>query len=72
VVDLLANLGPKRVIIEWVDPMDQKFQQVAGLNGALYKGLDSGLLERCMGQKYNMLEKLLLPCGTRVMYVWKR
>ena len=70
VADLLAGLGANRVILEWVDPTDQKFQQVAGLNAPLYRGLDSAGLEACMGQKYKLLEKLPLPCGTRVMYLW--
>lgn len=70
VVNLLARLGPKQVILEWVDPTDPKFQQVAGLNASLYKDLDSERLESCMGQKYSLREKLALPCGTRVMYLW--
>jgi SAM-dependent methyltransferase len=72
VVNLLARLEPQQVILEWVDPTDPKFRQVAGLNAALYKNLNSGVLEDCMVKKYTMREKLPLPCGTRVMYLWGR
>ena len=71
VVDLLVRLGPKRVVMEWVDPKDPKFRQVAGLNASLYKDLNGEVLEECMGKKYNMVKKLPLPCGTRVMYLWE-
>ncbi len=70
--ELLDKLGPQRVILEWVDPKDPKFQQVAGMNAPLYTDLDAERLEECMRQKYNLLEKLPLPCGTRVMYLWGR
>jgi len=69
-VELLDKIGPTRVILEWIEPSDPKFRQLAGLNALLYKDLDCTVLEACMQQKYTMLEKLPLPCGTRVMYLW--
>jgi len=71
-VDLLDRLNPKRVILEWVDPKDQKFQQLAGLNRVLYSQLNTAQLEESLGQKFRMVKKLPLPCGTRVMYLWRR
>ena len=71
-VQLLNRLAPRRVILEWVDPKDPKFQQVAGMNAPLYTDLHDERLEASMGQNYSLSDKLRLPCGTRVMYVWER
>ena len=71
-VDLLVQLNPERLILEWVDPADPKFRQLAGLNGQLYSYLDAALLEAHLGKIFNLAGKLVLPCGTRVMYSWVR
>ena len=68
--DLLERLGPKRVILEWVDPADPKFRQLSGLNHHLYSNLHSVQLEQSLGRKFRLIEKLSLPCSTRVMYLW--
>jgi 2-polyprenyl-3-methyl-5-hydroxy-6-metoxy-1,4-benzoquinol methylase len=70
--DLLDRIDPKRVVLEWVDPKDSKFQQLAGLNQDLYSQLDPETLEESMGRKFRLLSKMRLPCGTRVMYLWSR
>jgi SAM-dependent methyltransferase len=71
-LDLLLTLNPKRIILEWVDPEDPKFRQLAGLNGVLYSHLDSVEFENCLGKKFRLNAKFSLPCGTRVMYLWSR
>jgi hypothetical protein len=70
-VDLLHHLNPKYVVLEWVDPKDPRFQQLAGLNGSLYSHLDAPSLEACLLQRFRMITKLPLPGGTRVMYLWQ-
>lgn len=70
VVDFLALLNPRRVVLEWVDPLDPKFQQIAGLNRHLYQHLTCADLEESMSIKFCLADKLTLPCGTRVMYLW--
>jgi SAM-dependent methyltransferase len=72
VAELLDRLGPRRVILEWVDPLDPKFRQLAGLNSPLYSHLNEARLEECMNAKFRMAAKLPLPCATRVMYLWNR
>jgi SAM-dependent methyltransferase len=71
-VDLFERLNPKAVILEWIEPADPKFRQLAGLNHALYDYLNMDRLEECFGQKFRLLEKFPLPCTTRVMYLWGR
>jgi SAM-dependent methyltransferase len=70
--DMLDRLMPSRVILEWIAPKDPKFEQLAGLNAALYSHLDGHALEALLQQKFRLVAKMNLPCGTRVMYHWKR
>jgi hypothetical protein len=70
--DLLARLEARRVILEWVDPNDPKFRQIAGLNAALYRRLDATQLERSLEPRFTMEAKMPLPCATRIMYLWSR
>jgi len=58
------------VILEWVDPKDIKFRQLAGLNSALYSQLNETRLEDSLKAKFRLVAKLPLPCATRVMYLW--
>jgi SAM-dependent methyltransferase len=69
---LLDRLDPKQVIIEWVDPKDPKFQQLAGLNAHLFSHLDVTTFEESLKERFQMVAKTPLPCGTRVMYLWCR
>ena len=71
-VELLDRLGPKRVILEWVDPADQKFRQLAGLNRSLYSNLSADVFEEAMRGSFTLVTKLMLPCATRMMYLWER
>jgi hypothetical protein len=70
-VELLVQLNPKRVILEWVDPADPKFRHLSGLNGALYAHLNCGLMEQSMASAFRLEKKLSLPCATRLMYLWE-
>jgi SAM-dependent methyltransferase len=70
--ELLHRFEARRVIFEWVSPADEKFQQVAGLNRALYADLDESQLEKAMSQRFTLTAKSTLPCRTRVMYLWER
>jgi SAM-dependent methyltransferase len=70
-VNLLHSLKAKTVILEWVGTDDPKFRQLAGLNGALYSTLNTQVLEECFANHFRLVEKLTLPCNTRVMYSWE-
>jgi len=71
-MDLLDRLNPKRLILEWVDPKDPRFRQLAGLNAALYRGLDAEQMENYLGAKFRLMAKSPLPSAARVMYLWCR
>lgn len=70
--ELIERLGPRRVILEWVDPRDPKFRELSGLNADLYAGLDATRLETAMVRSFRLSACVKLPCATRVMYLWER
>jgi SAM-dependent methyltransferase len=72
IVELLASLAWRSVILEWVDPADPKFQAIAGLDKALYSHLNASALEESMRSRFKLADKLVLPSGTRLMYLWIR
>lgn len=72
ICDLLDYLEPKRVILEWIDPADEKFQQLAGFNWTLYSRLNAAKLESCLTGKFRIFAKLALPSAPRIMYSWYR
>jgi SAM-dependent methyltransferase len=69
---LLDRLDPKQIILEWVDPKDPRFRQLAGLNADLYRNLDAKAMEAQLGQKFRLIAKSPLPSAARVMYLWSR
>jgi len=71
-MDLLDRLNPKRIILEWVDPQDPRFRQLAGLNAALYRGLAAAQMEAYLANKFRLVAKAPLPSAARVMYLWCR
>jgi len=72
IADLLDGLNPRMIILEWIDPTDQKFQELTGFNGSLYSYLNAARLEESLSAKFRLTARLPLPCTTRVMYVWSR
>ncbi len=72
IAELLERLAPRRIVLEWIDPTDAKFRQLAGANAELYAHLKPADLEDCMRQKFRLSVKLPLPCATRVLYVWTK
>jgi len=71
-MDLLVQLEPQRIILEWIDPRDPKFRQLAGLNAGLYRDLDVATLESHLARKFRLIAKAPLPSAARVMYHWSR
>jgi SAM-dependent methyltransferase len=69
---LLDRLDPKLVILEWVDPDDPRFRQLAGLNAGLYRHLNAEAMEAQLGKKFRLVAKSPLPGAARVMYLWSR
>jgi SAM-dependent methyltransferase len=72
IADLLDRLNPKQFILEWVSPSDPKFQQLAGLNGELYRHLDIDDLDCCLRPKFRLIERLHLSSGSRILFLWSR
>ena len=68
VVQLLESLAARRVIVEWVERHDRRFQQIAGLNSNLYEGLSRESFELAVQRVFNIERCQPLPGGTRTLY----
>lgn len=68
VIQLLHSLAARRVIVEWVEPHDRRFQQIAGLNSSLYEGLNRERFEQALRRVFNIERCQPLPGGTRTLY----
>jgi SAM-dependent methyltransferase len=68
VVELLDSIGSHVVVVEWIEQRDPRFQQIAGVNAALYETLTREQFEAAMTQSFVIQSRLELPGGTRTLY----
>lgn len=73
ILQLIEAIAPRTLIIEWIDPSDSRFVEIAGLNGAYYKQLCTKEFETLFEKSYRLVRKQGLPsCGSRILYHWVR
>jgi len=68
ITSLLVQTRAKKIIVEWVDPMDPKFRELVGFDTDLYSRLNANVFEEQIRQNFHLEAKMSLPCKTRVMY----
>jgi SAM-dependent methyltransferase len=73
IADLFGRLSSHLLVVEWVDPDDPRFQELAGANLPLYRGVTRESFEAAFGTQFNLLTRLELPeRRTRTLYTWIR
>ncbi len=72
ILQLIQALEPRTLIIEWIDPSDPRFVEIAGLNQAAFEHLSAEKFEAVFAQAYRLIRKQRLPDNTRVLYQWER
>ncbi len=72
IVELLHRLTTGCVIVEWVEPQDPRFRQLAGPNLTLYESLTRLRFETLMQAWFTLQSSQTLPSGTRVLYRYAR
>lgn len=72
VLDLLDDLAPDELLIEWVPPSDRKFQEIAGPNLPLYKQLDRAAFETALARRWTVEEHMAVPGNDRVLFALRR
>ncbi|MCB0416104.1 MAG: class I SAM-dependent methyltransferase [Bdellovibrionales bacterium] len=69
IVSLIAQLGPKSLILEYVDPQDDTFKQIARGRDSLYHYLSPESFERAFSQRFDIVKKTPLKRKTRCLYL---
>jgi SAM-dependent methyltransferase len=71
IAQLLLRLTTGSLIVEWVDPEDPRFRQLAGPNWPLYKSVTRQSLESLLSERCSLQSTVTLPCATRTLHHWK-
>lgn len=68
VVELFAGLESAHVVIEWVDPSDPKFRQVAGANLPLYRDVSEARFRAALARHFRIEAEMQNSTGTRRLF----
>jgi len=73
IAELFARLSAGTLVIEWVDPGDPRFLEIAGSNLPLYRDLNRDAFEAALSRHFTLKTRLQLPeRRTRTLYTWIR
>jgi len=71
IADLFSRLSSHLLVVEWVDPGDPRFLELAGANLPLYSGVTREAFEAAFNRHFNLRTRLELPeRRTRTLYTW--
>jgi hypothetical protein len=72
IINLLYELNAKFLIIEWVNPDDQRFRWISRTHTGLYENLSDDTFQSALEHKFSILDRLQLGSGSRVLYLCER
>ncbi len=72
IVALLADLTRRFAVVEWVNPEDARFRELARGRDALHAGQDATAFEAACGAAFTIVRRAPLPGGTRVVYLLEK
>ena len=72
IVDLIARLSARHVILELVDRTDSMFQRLARGNQDLYANLTIAAQERAFATRFRNVERCALEGLPRTLYVMEK
>ena len=72
IVKLLFEFEAPYLLIEWVDPKDSRFREIALTHGNLYANLSDAIFELELERYFRIHERLQLRCKTRTLYLCER
>jgi SAM-dependent methyltransferase len=73
IAELFARLSAHMLVIEWVDPGDPRFLELAGPNLPLYTGVTREAFEAAFSRHFALKTRVPLPQRrTRTLYTWIR
>lgn len=69
IADLFGRLSTHTLVVEWIDPDDPRFQELAGSNLPLYDGVNKEAFEATLSRHFTLQKRLQLPERlTRTLY----
>ena len=68
ILEFFLSLAPRFLVLEWIEPQDRRFAEIAGINEALYAAMSIDSFERVFSEKYTIEKKQLLVAGNRTLY----
>jgi hypothetical protein len=72
IIDTLASCTNKSLLIEWIEPDDQKFKEISSYEENLYSFLSSSYFESLITTKFKIINKVKLQQAKRSLYLLEK
>lgn len=72
ILEFFLSLAPRFLVLEWIEPQDRRFAEIAGINEALYSSMSIDSFESIFSEKYTIEKKQPLVAGNRTLYLLER
>jgi 2-polyprenyl-3-methyl-5-hydroxy-6-metoxy-1,4-benzoquinol methylase len=72
IIDTLASCTNKFLLIEWIDPDDEKFKEISSYEEDLYSFLSSSYFESSITAKFKIINKVKLQQAKRSLYLLEK
>ena len=72
ILEFFLSLDARFLVLEWIDPQDRRFTEIAGVNEQLYSDVSIESFEHIFCEKYVIEKKEQILAGNRILYLLKR
>ena len=72
ILEFFLSLDARFLVLEWIEPQDRRFTEIAGINEQLYADISIVSFEQIFSEKYDIEKKQQLVAGNRVLYLLKK
>ena len=72
ILEFFLSLDARFLVLEWIDPQDRRFTEIAGVNEQLYSDVSIDSIEHIFCEKYVIEKKEHILAGNRILYLLKR
>ena len=72
ILEFFLWIDASYLLLEWIEPKDRRFVEIAGINTGLYTDMSLAGFEGIFSEHYDVEQKAPLASGTRVLYLLKK
>jgi len=72
ILEFFLALDARFLVLEWIEPQDRRFSEIAGINEQLYSDISIRNFEDIFSENYQIEKKEKLVAGNRVLYFLKK